>query len=500
MATSLKPRRRGQPLTSSPLGDLPELEQFCAFCAELTLDTRKPFIVEQFQRRLLSDYFAGTTETLVLLPKKNGKSTLVAALSLYHLLTTQDAECCIVASSRDQAGIILKQARKFINSSPALGRLFEMNKREILSRADEGVVKVLASDVDHVDGLIPTLTIVDELHRHKSADLYGVFRDGLGPRSGRMITISTAGDDSESPLGKMRAAAYALPTQERDGAYHYARSADGRYVMHEWSLDANADRADMTVVKQANPASWHTLDALEGRYVSPSMTPWQWARYACGVWLQGEDTAIGPVEWGACLADEIPDPGDAVVRIGIDVGLKEDTTGIAVHWLDDEGTAWIGRTVVLVPPVEKGVGLRKRAILDAVADLADEFGARTVVIDPETGGEIIAQDLEDELGLDVVAHSQKPGPMAQAAERFYAAVSERAIRHSGDPILSRHVLNAHRRSTQDGRWSFVKESKQSKKHIDALIAVAIAHNMAIEERDGVSVYEERGLLVLSLND
>jgi phage terminase large subunit-like protein len=482
--------------TSSPLAELPELEQFVAFCAELTLDIRKPFVVEDFQRRLLSDYFAGTTETLVLLPKKNGKSTLVAALALYHLLTTQDAECCIAASSRDQAGIILKQARKFINGSPALARLFEMNKREIHSLADEGIVKVLASDVDHVDGVIPTLAIVDEIHRHKSADLYGVFRDGLGPRSGRMITISTAGDDSESPLGRMRAAAYALPTQERDGAYRYSRSADGAYVMHEWALDPDADRADMAVVKPANPASWHTLRALQQRYNSPSMTPWQWARFACGVWLQGEDTAIGPVEWSACGADDIPDPGDATVRIGVDIGLKEDTTGIVVHWLDDDGVAWIGGVRVLVPPVEKGVGLRKRAIIDAVGELAGQFGAGTVVIDPETGGEIVAQDLEDELGLEVVAHSQKPGPMAQAAERFYAAVSEQMLRHPRDGTLNRHVLNAHRRSTQDGRWSFVKESKQSKKVIDALIAAAMVHNVAVDERDNTSAYESDDLLVV----
>lgn len=481
------------------LAELPELEQFVAFCAELTLDTRKPFIVEPFQRRLLADYFAGATETLVLLPKKCGKSTLVAALSLYHLLTTPDAECCIVASSRDQAGIILKQARKFIHAAPALARLFEMNKREILSKTDEGVVKVLASDVDHVDGLIPTLTIVDELHRHKSADLYGVFRDGLGPRQGRMITISTAGDDSESPLGRMRQAAYALPTQEREGAYRYSRSADGRYVMHEWSLEPDEDRADMAVVKRANPASWHTLEALEGRYSSPSMTPWQWARFACGVWLQGEDTAIGPVEWAACGATEIPDPGDATVRIGVDIGLKEDTTGIVVHWLDDDGMAWIGDVRVLVPPIEKGVGLRKRAILDVIAELAERFEARTVVIDPETGGEIIAQDLEDEFGLEVVGHSQKPAPMAQAAERFYAAVSEQMIRHPRDETLNRHVLNGHRRSTQDGRWSFVKESKQSKKHIDALIAAVMVHNFAVDERDNVSVYEGRGLLVLDIS-
>jgi phage terminase large subunit-like protein len=73
-----------------------------------------------------------------------------------------------------------------------------MKQREIVNLRDEGFLRVMASDVDTADGVIPTLAIVDELHRHKSTDLMGVFRDGLGPREGQMITITTAGDDSES--------------------------------------------------------------------------------------------------------------------------------------------------------------------------------------------------------------------------------------------------------------------------------------------------------------
>jgi hypothetical protein len=52
--------------------------------------------------------------------------------------------------------------------------------------------------------------------------------------------------------------------------------------------------------------------------------------------------------------------------------------------------------------------------------------------------------------------------------------------------LTRHVLNAHRRATNDGRWSFVKENKQSRKVIDALIAAAMVHNWAVEQ-DSVTV-------------
>lgn len=459
-----------------------ELDSFARFCGLLTLEDGRPFRLEAFQREMLADFFAGAVETLILISKKNGKSTLLAAIALYHLVTTKGAECVIAAASRDQATILFDQASGFVRRSDQLQSRLDVKRgyREI-RRRDTGRIRVLASDVDTADGVIPTLAMVDELHRHRSADLYGVFRDGLGPRNGRMLTISTAGDDSESPLGRMRAAAYKLATVERDGAHRRCVSTDGTYVMHEWALDDDEDRDDMRIVKTANPAPWHTLEALARRKHSPSMFPWQWARFACGVWLQGEDTAIGPVEWSGCGTDEIPAPDDAVVRIGLDLGFKEDTTAAVVHWLDSEGVAWLGRCVVLVPPAERGVGLRKKAILDMVAQLAEEFGAREVVIDPETGGEIVAQDLEEQLGLEVVAHSQKPAPMAQAAERFYAAVREGTLRHPRDDVLTRHVLNAHRRSTSDGRWSFVKETKQSKKHIDALIAAAMVHNVAIDE-------------------
>jgi phage terminase large subunit-like protein len=108
-------------------------------------------------------------------------------------------------------------------------------------------------------------------------------------------------------------------------------------------------------------------------------------------------------------------------------------------------------------------------------------------LDPENDGEVVAQDIEDELGLEVVAHSQKPAPMAQAAERFYAAVREEKVRHPRDDVLTRHVLNAHRKATDDGRWRFVKENKQSRKVIDALIAAAMVHNVAVEDSSSSAV-------------
>jgi phage terminase large subunit-like protein len=470
--------RNGRSSTNSPRSEPADLGLFVRFCAELTLSSGKPFVLESFERRIMRDFFAGARETVVLLPKKNGKTTLMAALALYHLLVTPDAECVIGAAAREQATIMLRQIRGFIRRSEYLRDRLVMNKREIHSTWDEGLIRVMSSDADTGDGVIPTLAIVDELHRHKNGDLYGVFRDGLVARQGQLITISTAGDDQDSALGVARAKMYAQPVFEQDGAYHYARSEDGSYVMHEWALEPHEDRNNLEVVLRANPASWQTIDELRKRFESPMMTPWQWARFACGVWLQGEDRVIGPVEWAACAAEGgLKPPEGVTVRLGLDLGWSVDTTAAVPHWLVD-GVAYLGRPRILVPPEQQGVSLRKADVIAALDELRAEYGAEIVVVDPENDGEVIAQDLED-VGFEVIAHSQKPQVMALAAERFYAAVREGKLRHPDDSQLNRHVLNAVRRSTEDGRWRFVKESKQSKKVIDGLIAAAMVHSVAV---------------------
>src|SRR4051794_15927733 len=90
-----------------------DLALFAEFCRALTLDEGGPLEIEPFQRKMLGDFFAGAIETLILLPKKNYKTTTLAALALFHLCTTDDAECVIGARSRDQATILYDQAAGF---------------------------------------------------------------------------------------------------------------------------------------------------------------------------------------------------------------------------------------------------------------------------------------------------------------------------------------------------------------------------------------------------
>jgi phage terminase large subunit-like protein len=428
--------------------------------------------VEPFERRALRDFFAGTRETLVLLPKKNGKTTLLAALALFHLLTTADAEVVVAAASREQAMILYDACVGFIRRSPGLAALVKVQAGYRMIRRLDGAgrIRVLAADVDTADGVRPTLALVDELHRHRSAALYGVFRDGLGPRGGRMLTISTAGEHESSPLGQMRARARQLADVERRGAYRYARSPDGSFAMHEWALDDGDDVDEMRVVKRANPASWQTLDLLRERHDSPSTLRWQWARFACGLWVSASQWWLDPEQWRAAETDARIADGERVT-LGFDGARTGDATGLVACRLSDglvqplaawedpqEGKAW---------EIDGG------EVDAAVADAFERYRVARAYFDPPLWQSEIdgwAQDFGDV----VVRYATKRGRMADAVERFRTDLAGARFRHTADEVLTRHALNAQMRETRSGYW-LAKPGSGPADKIDLAVAAVLAY-------------------------
>jgi phage terminase large subunit-like protein len=499
-----------------------QLPAFAKFCSTLTLDNGAPMRLEPFQRVMLGDYFAGVVETLILIPKKNGKSTLLAALALFHLTTTDDAECIVAAASRDQATILYDQAAGFVRRSYELTSEVKVKRgyREIQRQWGTGRIRVLAADADTADGVIPTLALVDELHRHKSAELYGVFRDGLGPRHGRMVTISTADENEDTPLGELRAHARNLPLVDLDGRHLYARDGSA-FAMHEWALLEDDDRDDMQIVKLVNPGPWQTPGVLAQRHDSPSTTSWQWARFACGLWVRGQSSAISPTDWSRCRDAHAIIADGAPAYLGLDLGWTVDTTALTPLLMDGDERRIVGPPVVLQPPGD-GSMIDERAIRwavlvfagilkwdrraftrelgpdnrpDVVGRWADAIGAaahplhlRAVVYDPNAGGQQLVQQLERQHGLRFVAHSQDNAPMALASMRLADAIP-RALRHNGDPLLRQHVLTAVQRWLSGEKWKYDRPKGGRRQAIDALTGLLFAHSVAVAEMEAVP--EER---------
>jgi phage terminase large subunit-like protein len=453
-----------------------ELDEFAEFCAELTLDTGGPMLLEPFQRAVLADYFEGVTETLILLPKKQGKTTLLAALALYHLLVSDEAECVVAATSRDQATILYDQALGLIRRSPTLQPHVSVKRgyREIRGAHDVGRVRVLAADVDTADGVLPTLGLVDELGRAKSAELYGVFRDGLGPRGGRMVTISTAGERESGPFGQLRQAARQLPGLVREGKHSYVRAADGSFALHEWALEPEDDVDDLAVVKEANPASWQTLELLARRHDSPSMLPWQWARFACGIWTSGEAWWIDAERWQRAASAERLQPGEQIT-IGFDGsrgGVGADATALIACRLSDGLLQPLGIWEAPSPELEWEV---PEGEVDAtLARALEEFQVVRGYFDPPLWQTQIDQWAREYGDPAVMRFSTARSRMMSATERFRTDLISGQLKHVGDPTLTRHVLNAQMREVRGGYW-LAKQKPSSAEKIDAAVASTLAY-------------------------
>ncbi len=105
----------------------PELERFAGFCAMVGLT------LEDFQREIVQEVFSPRREALVLLPRGCGKSSLMAAVALWHLLKTPRAAVYVAAASRDQAAVLFDIARAMAVAHPDIERRITVTRRELRS-------------------------------------------------------------------------------------------------------------------------------------------------------------------------------------------------------------------------------------------------------------------------------------------------------------------------------------------------------------------------------
>lgn len=449
----------------------------------MVLDNGEFWVTEDFQDCIIADALSGVDEFWVVIPEGNAKTTLMAGYGLYHSDYTPTAEVLLAAASRDQAGLLFNQAAGFVERSPGFRdrfRVFE-GYRRIKSLRLGGRLQVFAADDRTGDGVIPTLGLIDEPHRARNLALVRTWRGKLQKRGGQLGLLSTAGEPgTEFEDARARVLVDAIDVQ-RDG--FHTRAVGENAILNDWSVPASADANDMEVVKLANPLSTITVETLRRKRSSPTMTEQHWRRFVCNQAMRTEDTANDPAEWaGLGTSDPLPE-GDPV-DVGADFGWKHDTTALVPLWTG--GEPWLfGVPRILIPP-RNGQILRPELVKEAFREIHGRNPIRRVVLDPDRAAEI-AVWLEDDLGVEVVEHLQSAAPMTQAYERWMEAVRNKRFRHPRDPEFTEHVLNAIAKTPPDGRARFERPAQsrsqtgQRRRVIDALIAAAIVHNVAVDE-------------------
>lgn len=169
-----------------------------------------PFALEPFQKACVQTMFGFVDDSLKrqfhnvlwVIGRKNGKSSLGAALELYMLMADGEGAPQVynVANSKAQASLAYGAVNKMMRQSETLrkrlrkGTVVERGEDGIVYDANMGYITPLSSQTRKLDGLDVHFALFDELAACTNRDQYDLMDEGMSSREQpMMLCITTNG-------------------------------------------------------------------------------------------------------------------------------------------------------------------------------------------------------------------------------------------------------------------------------------------------------------------
>jgi phage terminase large subunit-like protein len=449
----------------------------------------------------------------IMVPKKNGKSTLLAGIGLYMLVADgeQGAEIYSAAASRDQASIIFNEAANMVSASEPLSRRLRVlrQKKHMSYGAALATYDALSSDIPTKDGINWHALLFDELHTQRDWKLWNTLEYGCAAREQPLLFwISTAGIDRDSLC------------------YHELKIArdiaSGRAInpwYHAYVCEASEDddwKAPETW-RAANPSLGSALreEEMAGACAEAQASPLKennFRRYRLNIWPRQVTRWIRGEAWDACRT--VFDPSTMArdkCWAGLDLAATTDLVGCVLtfpkagkyrliprFWIPEGALKsrerenrtrldhWAQQGFI---QVTKGEVVDYNAVRADLNNLADEYKIKEVCLDPWNATQL-ATDLADD-GFDVVFVRQGYTSISAATKEFEKLILSGRIEHPGHPVLDWCVSNT---AIEQDHAGNVKPSKRnSMEKIDGTVATINAIARIIETSNKVSKYNTQGL-------
>jgi phage terminase large subunit-like protein len=203
------------------------------------------------------------------------------------------------------------------------------------------------------------------------------------------------------------------------------------------------------------------------------MLPWQWARFACGVWVSSEAWWISGEDWkGLEVSGEHLAPGDQIT-IGFDGSRVGDSTALVGCRLTDGLIELLG--VWEAPSDLPHWEVPANEVDALLAEVMERFRVVRGFFDPPLWRSEIDAWARDYGDKAVQRYETANSKMVGAVERFRTDVATGTVRHSGDVTLTRHILNVQTRERRGGGYWLSKDRSGSSHKIDAAVAAVLAY-------------------------
>lgn len=439
-------------------------------------------------------------------PRKGGKTTFIAAIALYLFIADgeEGAEVYTAATTREQAKIAFTDARQMVLRSPDLNKRVEVLTRNMNITKSAAKFEYVSSDYDTLDGLNPTVAVLDEVHAYKTNGIYGIFASAFGSREQpMMLIITTAGFRKEWWYYKVQRRSIIEILE--------GKIVDDSVFGVIYTLDEGDDWQDPEVWKKANPNLGVTpsIEYLEGRVRDALNKPSERVNVLTkhfNIFTDASDVWIPSEKWEA-LSTVAPHLVGKKAYGGLDLANTRDIAAYSLCIPIDDENVYLKRFFFVplesardrqeasgVPYLDwinegwligtEGNSIDYNYIKKVIFDYAKEVSLHSIAID-RWNSTHFRQELEDELGQMYVEYNGKMQyvskvnnfgqgfkDMSDPTKLYETMILEKHISHDGNPISAWMLGNVELQ--RDPAGNIKPDKGKSSEKIDGVVSDIMA--------------------------
>jgi phage terminase large subunit-like protein len=282
-------------------------------------------------------------EVYIEVARKNAKSTLAAGLCLYMLTADGEAgaEVYTAATTKEQARIVFNDAKRMAQRDPEMRAELgiDVQKLSITVEDTSSVLAPLAADGNNLDGLNVHFGLIDELHAHKTRDVYDVIETARGSREQALLwSITTAGSNRAGICYERRT--------------HISKVLDGvvrddRQFGVIFTIDKEDDWADPAVWVKANPNLGvsvfpEVLEAACRKATAVASSRSNFLTKHLNVWVNADVSWMDMRAWDACKNEllTVDDLKHLPCWVPLDLASKVDIAAAPLVFHDQDKDRW----------------------------------------------------------------------------------------------------------------------------------------------------------------
>ncbi len=465
-------------------------------------------------------------EVLIYIPRKNGKTELMAAIALFLLIIDGEpgAEMYCVASTEKQAKILFDTSKIMVKQKPALDKRLSTFKNSLSFEKTNSFYQPLPADPDSHHGKNVHVGIVDELHV-ADEDLVVVLETGTGSREEPIMFYTTTADfdNPDSICNKVHARAKGV----QDGS-----NPDKTFLPAIFELDADDDWKDPENWKKANPNFGVSIQPdyfermCEKAKIEKSFLP-KFKRLNLNMIVSQSNRWIDMKLWDKCATingvdvevfrghpEDLEQFKGRPCIAGLDLSSTIDTTALVLlfpedgmkvicfFWIPEDSAEekeesdkvpyqqWSDDGWVKMTP---GNRIDYSFIRKKIMDVNEIVDLQQLGFDPWNATQL-SIDLNENEGLAMKTVRQGYVTMNEACKRIETDMATLSLCHGGNPVLRWMAKNVMVRSDPTGSIKIDKERSSEK--VDGMAALANCYACYVSDLDDSSPYESHGIRTL----